>query len=227
MKGFARTRIFSIFLMLVVFAPILVAMYHIEPAAAVEEGALYAEDAPPGSAFVRVFNGSAGKTIEDISLGGKNIKPLAALESSAYVYLPAGSHVLTLSGKKQNISMREGEFYTVIVGDQLPLTVIKDETFNNRRKALVSFYNLVSKKEVDLKTADGSISIIEDVGFLANKTREINPVRLAVTTVAGDTQLAQADPVSLQWGKVFSLFACGDSARPTLVWVENEIDTTL
>jgi alginate O-acetyltransferase complex protein AlgF len=195
--------------------------------AAVEEGALYADGAPEGSAFVRVFNDFSGKTLEDIDLGGKNIAVLAPLESSAYAYLPAGNHSVTVDGKSQAIQMKQGEFYTVIVDDRPALTVIKDQAFTNRRKALVSVYNLVSKEKVDLKTADGSVAIIEDVGFLGNKTREINPVRLSVMALAGDAPLGQSEPVSLQWGKVFSLFACGDNAKPRLVWVENKIDTSL
>ncbi len=195
--------------------------------AAVEEGALYADGAPEGSAFVRVFNDFPGKTLEDIDLGGKNIAVLAPLESSAYVYLPAGNHTLNVDGKSRAIQMKQGEFYTVILNEKPALTVIKDEAFTNRRKALLSLYNLVSKEGVDLKTADGSVSIIEDVGFLGNKTREINPVRLSVMAVAGTAPLGQSEPVSLQWGKVFSLFACGDDTQPKLVWVENKIDTSL
>jgi alginate O-acetyltransferase complex protein AlgF len=195
--------------------------------AAVEEGALYADGAPEGSAFVRVFNDFSGKTLEDIDLGGKNIAVLTPLESSAYVFLPAGNHTLIVDGKSKSIQMKEGEFYTVILDGKSALTVIKDEAFTNRRKALLSLYNLVSKEAVDLKTADGSVAIIEDVGFLGNKTREINPVRLSVMAVAGNAPLGQSGPVSLQWGKVFSLFACGDNTEPKLVWVENKIDTSL
>jgi alginate O-acetyltransferase complex protein AlgF len=194
---------------------------------AVEEGALYAEEAPPGSAFVRVFNGFPGSTAEHVVLGGKSIKALSPLESSAYVYLPPGRHSVKVEDNSQSLAMREGEFYTVIIGEKFPLTVIQDQPFTNRRKALLSVYNLVSKEAVDLKTADGAISLIEDVGFLANKSREINPVRLSVLATAGDASLGQSNPVSLQWGKVFSLFACGESARPKLVWVESKIDTSL
>ncbi len=214
--------------MLFIFTVSLTVLIVLAPrAAAVEEGALYAEDAPPGSAFIRVFNAFTGETVENIGLGDKKIKTLAALESSAYLYLPAGKHLIAMEDKFQNITMREGEFYTVIVGEKFPLTVIQDQPFTNRRKALVSLYNVVSQEGVDLKTADGSISIVEDVGFLENKTREINPIHLSVLASAGDTRLGQSNPVSLQWGKVFSLFACGESATPKLVWVENKIDTTL
>ncbi|HEX5055776.1 MAG TPA: alginate O-acetyltransferase AlgF [Gammaproteobacteria bacterium] len=209
-------------LMFAIYTPFL-----IPPAAAVEEAALYAEDAPEGSAFVRVFNAYSAQTLENIDLGGKVIKTLDPLESSPYVFLPAGGHAVRVEGKNQQVTMREGEFYTVIAGSQFPLTVIRDEAFNNRRKALVSLYNVVSKEKLDLKTADGGIPIIEDVGFLGNKTREINPVRLSVEALAGDTPLGQSKPVNLQWGKVFSLFACGESGQPSLVWVENKIDTTL
>lgn len=217
MKKIARTL-----LLLVGFFPVTWSA----AVAEVEEGALYADDAPAGSGFVRVFNGFSGKA-QDIDIGGKNIKELTPLESSPYVHLPAGKHRLTVGGKSQSVSLLEGEFYTVIIGEKFPLTVIRDEPFKNRRKALLSLYNLVSEQEVDLKTADGSVSIIEDVKFLGNKTREINPVRLSVTALAGEKPLGQADPVSLTWGKVFSLFACGDSDQPKLVWVENKIDTAL
>ena len=210
---------------LAVFLYFLIA--HAPSALAVEEGALYAENAPEGSAFVRVFNAFSAKTLEDIDLGGKMIKTLTPLESSPYVFLPAGGHTVRVADKTQKITMREGEFYTVIAGDKFQLTVIRDEAFTNRRKALLSLYNVVSREDLDLKTADGSIPIIEDVGFLGNKTREINPVRLAVQALAGDKSLGQSEPVNLQWGKVFSLFACGESAQPSLVWVENKIDASL
>jgi alginate O-acetyltransferase complex protein AlgF len=193
-----------------------------------EEGALYAEGAPPGSAFVRVFNGSASGALSSINLGGKVLPKVPPFNASAYVYLPPGQHTVSINDKQQPLDMGAGEFYTVINNGDGSLTVIKDVSFNNRRKALVMFYNLLPDQQaLDLTIAEKDIAVVEDVSYMNNKSREVNPLKITLAASADGKPLGQANTINFRRGYAFSLFACGESDNPKLVWVESAVDTTL
>lgn len=99
--------------------------------------------------------------------------------------------------------------------------VFEQDCFNSQLKALVSVFNLVDGATVSLKTADGSQSVIDNVGANASGHREVNPVKASLAVYNGATKLADAKPVTLERGKTFSLFVTGSTSQPVLIWSIN------
>ncbi|MBW7470394.1 alginate O-acetyltransferase AlgF [Marinobacter sp. M216] len=191
------------------------------------EDALYAADAPDGVAFIRVLNAGSSGELESASAGGKRWDEIAPLEVSPYLYLPPGSHSISAGGASATVDLQKDQFYTAVVLPDGRLEVLKDRAFENPRKALVSFYNLTDSGGVSLKTADGKVAVIENLGSLEVADREINAVKLAFGAFEGSQVFGTSDPMSLQRGRVYSFFAVEVAGRPRFFASENRVDASL
>src|SRR3546814_4056982 len=80
----------------------------------------------------------------------------------------------------------------------------------------------ISDWSSDVCSSDLSGPAVVD-GIKANDSghREVNPVKASLVVFNGDTRLAAAKPMTLERGKVYSLFVTGTTASPVLTWVVN------
>ncbi|WP_417565676.1 alginate O-acetyltransferase AlgF [Marinobacter sp.] len=191
------------------------------------EGALYAAEAPDGAAFIRVINADASGSLAHAAIGGKVIKEVEPLAASPYIYLPEGTYQLEVAGRSTPVRMDKNEFYTVVVLDSGKTKVLNDVAFDNPRKAMLSFYNLTDEGGVSLRTADGKVAVIESVDSLDVDNREINAVKIVLGAFQSGESLARTPQISLQRGKVFSVFAIDVGGSPRLVVAENKVDTSV
>ncbi|MCK7551376.1 alginate O-acetyltransferase AlgF [Marinobacter goseongensis] len=191
------------------------------------EDALYAADAPDGAAFIRVVNADASGAVAEASVGGKVIKEVEPLEASPYIYLAEGRYSVDVDGQQVPVTMKKNEFYTVVVLASGDTKVLKDVSFDNPRKALLSFYNLTSTGGVALKTSDGKVAVIDEVSSLDVANREINAVTIELGAFLNNQALAKTSEVKLQRGKVFSIFAIDVGGEPRLVVAESQVDTSV
>ena len=190
------------------------------------ESALYDAEAPPTSAFIRVFNSSTGSELSDVQLGEKTISKVKPVSASSYIYLLEGNHKFVVGDKSLSLDLKKGHFYTLTnLGSELK--VIEDKPFDSKKKSMVSFYNFLNENGATLATADGKLKVVEDVKYQKNGFREINPVRVSLTAMVDGNKVGSPQSVSLERGRVFSFFACGTKASPVLVKVENNIDTSI
>ena len=181
---------------------------------------LYPPAAPPGSAFVRVFNGTTqGKVAAQI--GDKNVGDTAALEASSYVFLPPGSYPAKVGSASQNITLQGSRCYTAALESSSSVHLFDQDCFNSQLKALLSVFNLIDGTTLSLKTADGSQAVIDNIAAEASGHREVNAVKVNLAVYNGATKLADAKPIALERGKTFSLFVTGTANEPVLIWSVN------
>src|SRR5207244_4030750 len=95
------------------------------------------------------------------------------------------------------------------------------DCFSSQLKSLLSVFNLIDGANVNLRLAESGAKVIENVAGNAAAHREVNPAKASLAVYDGDTKLADAKPVTLERGKVFSLFVTGTSSEPMLIWVVN------
>ena len=188
------------------------------PARAADE-ALYGPTAPPGSAYLRVFN-ATHQPLAGAQIGNQRIPSTAAAGASDFVFLPPGRHELITGGLSQSVEMASGRAYTAVVADA-GIQILEAGRFDNRLKALVMFYNLTDEAALTLRTADGGTEVVGTTPAPGLQSREVNPVNVDFAVFDGDRKLADAPPVQLQRGRVFSLFAVDMAGRPSLQWVVN------
>ena len=117
---------------------------------------------------------------------------------------------------------KEGQFYTLYKH-----RIFADPLATNRAKALVVFYNLTDIQNLSLKTADGSIAIVENVGALKNDSREINAVRIGFSVHDENGEVASLEEKALDRGSSYSVFAFDEGEeKVSLVFIRAETDTT-
>lgn len=186
------------------------------PLAQADDAALYGPEAPPGSAFVRMFNATP-TSLTNASIGGEPVETLDQFEASDYVFVPAGTHRISTGSEARSESLEADRYYTVTV-DAGGLQVHSLRPPDDGLKALVVFYNLTADEALQLKTEDGATPIAE-AGAGAFATREVNPLRITLGVFSGDRKLATTEPVNLARGRAFSLFVTPGRGQPRLTWV--------
>jgi len=180
---------------------------------------LYPPAAPPGSAFIRVFNGTTQPKVS-AQIGDKNVGDTPSLEASSYVFLPPGSYKAKIGNASADVPLQGSKCYTAAL-EQSGVHLFEQDCFNSQLKALVSVYNLVDGSTVSLKTADGSQAVVDEVASNKSGHREVNPVKANLALYSGATKLADAKPMTLERGKTFSLFVTGSASQPVLIWSVN------
>lgn len=183
------------------------------------DGGLYGPAAPPGSAFIRVFNASDADDV-DARVGNETIADVRAWNASEFIFLPAGTHALSAAGSQGSLTLAPGRYYTAVTGSG-PVRLLDNENTGNRLKALLILYNLTGDGALSLRTQDGGTTVISDVGRDASGKREVNPAKVQLAVFSGDKKLADAPPVTLARGQAFSLFVVGDAGAPRLSWAIN------
>jgi len=181
------------------------------------EAGLYPPAAPPGSAFIRVFNGTSQAKVTG-QAGDRTIGDAAALDASAYIFLPPGSYSVKIGGSSKDVSLQGSHCYTAALESD-GVHLFDQACFNSQLKALVSTFNLIGDGPLSLRTADGSMAVIDDIATDSSGQREVNPVKVDLAVYKGSTRLADAKPLTLERGKVFSLFVTGSAAEPVLIWI--------
>lgn len=191
-----------------------------------DEDALYAKVAPPGSSFVRVFfNGSESSGL-NVAVGEKQLKDIAPFTASDYIYLEKHDVAVSAGKQKTTVKLKPGNFYTLVYSTS-GFKLIEDPVFDNKRKSMVNFYNLVPSSELNLAANEGKIKVLEGVEFGARKEREIKSVRINLAVYQADKKLADADSQNLTRGDVFSLFVYGSKEQPKTVWVKQAVNTSI
>lgn len=185
------------------------------------DGGLYGPVAPPGSAFIRVFNASDTDELT-AKVGNESIADIRAWGASDFIFLPAGTHSLSAGNTNDSVTLAAGRYYTAVAGSG-PVKLLDNDNSGNRLKALLILYNLTGKSALSLRTQDGGTIVIPDVASKTSGKREVNPSKVQLAVYDGDKKIADAPPVSLARGQAFSLFVVGDAsaATPRMAWAIN------
>lgn len=179
---------------------------------------LYPPAAPPGSAFVRVFNGTTQPKVA-AQIGDKSVGDTAALDASSYVFLAPGQYPVKIGTASQSVSLQGSKCYTTALESNGAVHTFDQDCFNSQLKALISVFNLIDGTTLSLRTTDGGQAVIDNVAGNASGHREVNAVKVNLAVYNGSTKLADAKPLTLERGKTFSLFVTGTASEPVLIWV--------
>ncbi|MCP5162260.1 MAG: alginate O-acetyltransferase AlgF [Hahellaceae bacterium] len=183
------------------------------------EDALYGPVAPPGSAFIRVFNASAIESI-DASAAELKMTDVASMAASDYSFLAPGDLNATVGGTPLTGKLAPNKHYTLVFLGEGLAQLVEDAYFENRKKALISFYNFTDAQPLTLKTADGKVAVVSNTASGQRGERMLNAVKLGMSVFAGTAKVGDIAPYVLERGKVSSLFALGHSSAPVFVWIE-------
>ena len=158
---------------------------------------LYAPAPPANSAFVRVI-GAPAATLET--------QPVMAAKdaASAYVVIPQGTLTAKVGTVSQKFTVVAGKFYSVVLlGGKLSL--LTDQAADNKAKALLTVYNLSSAAALDLKTADGKLSVVSGVKPGESGSRTVNGITVDLAAFSGTKTLGALKAVKLERGNAYAV----------------------
>jgi len=178
---------------------------------------LYPPAAPPGSAFIRVFNASNQPKVT-AQVGSKSLGDVSAMEASSYTFLPPGQYPVKIGDASDNATLQGSHCYTAAIGADSKVRQFDQQCFNSQLKALVEIYNMIDGTTLSLKTTDGA-TVVDSVAANAAGQREVNPIKANLVVYDGSNKLADAKPVTLTRGGTYSLFVMGTRSSPVLIWV--------
>lgn len=178
---------------------------------------LYPAAAPPGSAFIRVFNATSQPKVT-AQVGSKDLGSTAAMEASSYQFLPPGQYTVKIGGASQGAQLQGSHCYTAVLESSKQVQLFDQPCFNSQLKALVAVYNMIDGSTLSLRTSDGQ-TVIDKVAANASGEREVNPVKASLAVYDGSAKLADAKPVMLSRGSTYSLFVTGTRSSPVLIWI--------
>ncbi len=183
------------------------------------DGGLYGPAAPPGSAFIRVFNAS---DTDDLSakVGNETVPDIRSWNASDFIFLPPGTHPFAAGDSSGSVTLQAGRYYTAVAGSG-KVRLIDNDNSGNRLKAMLILYNLTTNSALTLRTQDGKTEVVPGVASDSTGKREVNPAKVQLAVYAGDKKLGDAPPVSLTRGQAFSLFVVGDASAPRMTWAIN------
>lgn len=171
--------------------------------------------APKGSAFVRVYNASSSEITP--SIGPGKFTAVSPSSSSAYSFVPGGSYTAQLGAKSLPVTLSSDKYYTVVNETSQP-KLVEESKFDNKAKSRIDVQNLTDKP-LTLKTADGKTDVVPNVAPSKSGSREINPVKVSLALYSGDQKVADVKPVTLERGKITSLFITGSGSSVKAEWV--------
>lgn len=181
------------------------------------DAALYAPNAPKGSAFIRAYN--AGNSELSVSVGNTDLSDIAPLGSSDFSYLPAGSYSAQVGGNRLPVKLDANRYYTLVNQPGSEPKLVSEAAFSNKHKAMLRVQNL-SDRSLSLKTADGKAAVVDKVAPDGNGEREVNPVKVSLALFDGDRKVSDLKPVALARGEVVSLYITGSGNQLSPVWVK-------
>jgi len=182
----------------------------------VADAQLYAKEAPPGSAFIHVFNGTPASGM-NVQIGDKTQPPLLPYSASTYIFVTPGVYVVQAGAHKQSFTLEANHYYT-IAATATGLQPFEFSEALTGLKATIAMFNLLPTTTIALKTADGATAVFEDVAPNTSTHRTINPLRLSLALFSGTQKIADVPSIALERGRSFSLFVGGSAAAPVLVW---------
>ncbi len=183
------------------------------------EEALYGPKAPPGSAFIRIFNSSQAAMLT-ASIGSKSLTAKGVYSASKYQFLPAGEYTLNIKQSQQPLVLEADHYYTAFLNKSGAISTIEGQAFSQRKKALIAFYNLTDIP-LTLKTDNGKGTVIKGVEPNNSGFREVNAVKISLAVFNAQKKIVSASPIALKRGEIFNLFAVSQpNTNPSLVWVQ-------
>lgn len=173
---------------------------------------LYAPASPPDSAFVRLINASALPL--SAALNGKvTLVPKASI--GTYLIIPQGS-VAAKSGKvSMNLPVSAGKFYSAVWNGKT-FRLMADASADDRAKALLTVYNLSKAPLLDLKTADGKLSVVSGVKPGESGNRAVNGITVDLVAFNGPKMVATFKGVSVERGSAYAIVVTDSGSSLTV-----------
>jgi len=184
----------------------------VNAAGAQDTQGLYAPAPPANSAFIRVINSSSASL--NATVGGKAASaPKAGI--STYMVVAQGTVVAKSGNTSVILPVSAGKFYSAVWNGKT-FKLLSDMSADDRAKALLTVYNLSTAASLDLKTADGKLSVVSSVKPGESGNRAVNGITVDLAAMNGTKVLATFKGVALERGNAYAIVVTDTSSSLTV-----------
>jgi len=196
-------------------------------------GLLYDPEPPVDSGYVRVML-TVDKSKVSVVVDDKlRVPSLEKDQVSDYMVMGAGKHQIELLAAGKTIAsvaleVVRGSAVTVAFtsSDAAP-EVFVDKTSTNKLKAVLSVYQLASKKEaLDVLTHDGATKVFSGLTYGKSGAMQVNPISVALIATKSEAKTSLASfSLTMTQGGAYSVFLLPTkSEKVAAVVVQNKIE---
>ena len=214
MNYLARKKYFSILFSVMVVA---ILWESLQRSAIADEAALY-DNAPEGSAFIRVI--SLMDTPLSLTIGDKQLHSEDYCRASEFVYLPAGQYQQYLNGRLWQANLKPKAIYSLVVSSS-DTWLIQEPEVNSTRKGMLAVYNFTSYQSLSIRTRKGGMAVFKQLPQGENIFRSVNPIKIDLAAFTNDEHLLDTPSVIFQAGVLSSLFLCEREESLESHWAMN------
>lgn len=170
-----------------------------------QDGSLYAPPPPADAAAVRALTLIPGAPTA-VQVGPVKLQATAG-SPSGYRHVKQGQVPVKGGGQGAAKPFAAGRYYSIVAGNfgREKFKIYTDPK-PSLSKATIVFYNLSALDQVSLKTADGKITLQQNVAHGASVSREVNPLRVGFAVFQGNKKLGTVAPVQLRRGATLGVF---------------------
>ncbi|MCL1079023.1 hypothetical protein D5R81_13700 [Parashewanella spongiae] len=191
------------------------------------ETALYDPQVKANEALVRVLNLTEHSIVANFVSVNKKINNTASFTFSSYIRVRAGQNNFSINGHELSIDVKQGQFYTVVTKPDGNLTFAVDKKINKKGKSMIAVYNYSKAKTLSLKTANGKVTIIENVKPNATGYREINALSINMGIFEDTTKVRETNKQHLQKDKIKNIAIIDASDGVAIAISSSQINTRM
>ena len=165
---------------------------------------LYGSGVAESAIVVRLVNASSGGA-QSLQIGAQTLDAAAFGSASAYKPVAADIYTLFYGGKRFEFLPEIKSYYTIVALDS-GLVVLKDARHTDPARAQLYFYNMSADAAADLKTSDGSVTVLPAVAPRSSAQVAVNPLTLKLAAFQSGLRVGGEHALSMSRGSSYALF---------------------
>lgn len=193
------------------------------PALAEDEG-LYDAVPPEGSAFVRFIHAEQGASELVPKINGRERDGVKFGGVKPYGVVAHGKVSVEMGSATLDFDTEAKGYYTVILQNGT-LRFVKDPALQDELKAQIIVYNLTTRDDITLKTADGKVSVIGPVKAGEVMDRAVNPIKVSFAVYAGDQKYADLSDWPLERQESYVIAVVDDAGTGKAMYDRARLST--
>jgi len=186
-----------------------------------QAGSLYGASVEESAILVRVLNAGAPGPVT-LQVGAQKLVAQAAGQASPYRPIAADIYMLGYLGKSWEFLPDTGSYYTIVAGPS-GLTFFKDVRHGDATRAQLYFYNLGSSGTAELRTADGSITLVAALPPGESAQVAVNPVSVSVAAFRSGKKAGDGISLRLVRGSSCAIVLVDLAGSPRAFLVEASV----
>lgn len=197
---------------------LLAALFFVVLELSAQSGSLYGASVSESAVKVRLVNTGAQGPVS-LYVGAYKLAAQTAGEATPYLPVASDIYMFLYAGESYEFLPEVGTWYTIAaLADKL--VFLADPAHKDPARAQLFLYNLGGSGSAELRTADGSLTVVPAVAAAGNAQVAVNPVSVSLAVFRNGQKAGSDHALHLQRGASYGIFIYDSAAGPRSFLVE-------